>query len=194
MEVNICLPLKSCDIQRTNSDRLSSWLLIGVLSRNCRLSVCKKSIANTRWLDRGIRHFRQYWTKIQLFSGLFSYCSGMCIPDLRRCFGRIHCFKTVKAMQLAGWQCWTTEKMYEMIELWTKFCLRKATLFDGCGYTSEHSWKGNRTGSWYVRLCYLTYPHGRNGMLFTSGHMNMKKTKNGKWFFAAWRIWNFIRW
>jgi tRNA-guanine transglycosylase, queuosine-34-forming len=140
----------------------------------------KKSMEMThRWLDRGVKHFKETDPKYGYSQTFFPIVQGCVYPDLRRQSAEFIASQNCEGNAIGGLAVGEpTEKMYEMVEVVNEILPKdKPRYLMGVG-TPQNLLEAIERG---VDMfdCVMPTRNGRNGMLFTSqGIMNMK---NERW-------------
>ena len=139
----------------------------------------KKSLELTlRWLDRGVKHFRETEPKYGYHQSYFPIVQGCVYPDLRKKSAEIIAELDMDGNAIGGLAVGEpAEKMYEMIEVVNEILPKdKPRYLMGVG-TPENLLEAIERG---VDMfdCVMPTRNGRNGMLFTkNGTMNMRNLK-----------------
>ncbi len=139
----------------------------------------KKSLELTlRWLDRGVKHFRETEPKYGYNQSYFPIVQGCVYPDLRKKSAEIIAELDMDGNAIGGLAVGEpAEKMYEMIEVVNEILPKnKPRYLMGVG-TPENLLEAIERG---VDMfdCVMPTRNGRNGMLFTkNGTMNMRNLK-----------------
>ncbi len=140
----------------------------------------KKSMELThRWLERGIKRFRETDPKYGYSQAFFPIVQGCTYPDLRRQSAEFITSQNADGNAIGGLAVGEpAEKMYEMIEVVNEILPKdKPRYLMGVG-TPQNMLETIERG---VDMfdCVMPTRNGRNGMLFTwNGTMNMR---NEKW-------------
>jgi queuine tRNA-ribosyltransferase len=132
-----------------------------------------------RWLERGIKRFRETEPKYGYSQAFFPIVQGCTYPDLRRQSAEFIASQNAEGNAIGGLAVGEpAEKMYEMIEVVNEILPKdKPRYLMGVG-TPQNILEAIERG---VDMfdCVMPTRNGRNGMLFTwKGTMNMR---NEKW-------------
>lgn len=140
----------------------------------------KRSLDRTcRWLDRGLKHFKETDPKYGYSQAYFPIVQGCTYPDLRRQSAEFVASKECEGNAIGGLAVGEpTDVMYEMIEVVNEILPKdKPRYLMGVGTPINILEAIERGVDMFD--CVMPTRNGRNGMLFTSqGIMNMK---NAKW-------------
>ncbi|NCC98759.1 MAG: tRNA guanosine(34) transglycosylase Tgt [Bacteroidia bacterium] len=139
----------------------------------------KKSLELTlRWLDRGVKHFRETEPKYGYNQSYFPIVQGCIYPDLRRKSAETIAELNMDGNAIGGLAVGEpTDKMYEMIEIVNEILPKdKPRYLMGVGTPANLLEAIERGVDMFD--CVMPTRNGRNGMLFTkNGTMNMHNLK-----------------